>query len=307
MIKRILLWTATNVAVLVLLTAVISLLHLDRWLTAAGINYPLLLVFSLVVGFTGSFISLAMSKWMAKMAYNIQVIDSPQTEGEEWLVNTVRSLAARARIAMPEVGIYQSPEVNAFATGPSRSNALVAVSTGLLSQMDRREVEGVLGHEITHVSNGDMVTMTLLQGVLNTFVVFFSRIIGVAIDSFLNRGQEERRGVGLGFFIGMFLSEIVLGLLASFIVAWFSRQREFRADAGSARIAGRDAMISALRELQSLAEGAPVVDERSASLSAFKINGKTGGLLSLLATHPPLEERIAALQRLPENALQERR
>ncbi len=302
MIKRILLLTVTNVAVLVLLTAVISVLHLDRWLTAAGINYPLLLVFSLVVGFAGSFVSLAISKWMAKMAYSIQVIDSPQTEGEEWLVNTVRELASRARIAMPEVGIYQSPEVNAFATGPSRSNSLVAVSTGLLSRMDRRQIEGVLGHEITHVSNGDMVTMTLLQGVVNTFVVFLSRIIGVAIDSFLSRGEEERRGVGMGFYIGMFLSEIVLGLLASFIVAWYSRQREFRADAGSARIAGRDAMLSALHGLQALTEGGTVIDERSASLNSFKINGKPGGFLSLLASHPPLEERISALERLPEAA-----
>ncbi|VVM08447.1 heat shock protein HtpX [Methylacidimicrobium cyclopophantes] len=303
MIKRILLLTVTNVAVLVLLTAVISVLHLDRWLTAAGINYPLLLVFSLVVGFTGSFLSLAISKWMAKMAYNIQVIDSPQTEGEEWLVNTVRSLAARARIAMPEVGIYESPEVNAFATGPSRSNALVAVSSGLLSQINRRQIEGVLGHEITHISNGDMVTMTLLQGVVNTFVVFLSRIIGVLFDSFLSRGDEERRGVGMGFYVGMFLSEIALGLLASFIVAWYSRQREFRADAGSARIAGKDAMLSALRGLQSLTEGGSVIDDgRSASLSAFKIHGKPGGFLSLLASHPPLEERIAALERLPEAA-----
>jgi heat shock protein HtpX len=298
MMKRIFLLTVTNVAVLVLLTAVISLLHLDRWLTAAGINYPLLLVFSLVVGFTGSFISLAISKWMAKMAYQIQIIDSPQTEGEEWLLNTVRSLAARARIAMPEVGIYQSPEVNAFATGPSRSNALVAVSSGLLSQMNRRQIEGVLGHELTHVSNGDMVTMTLLQGVVNTFVVFLSRIIGVAVDSFLNRGSDERRGVGMGFFIGMFLSEIVLGILASFIVAWYSRQREFRADAGSAQIAGPDAMLSALRGLQALSEGGPVIDERSASLNTLKINGKPSGFLSLLASHPPLEERIAALERL---------
>ncbi|CAB4244213.1 membrane-associated Zn-dependent endopeptidase; self-cleaved [Methylacidimicrobium sp. AP8] len=302
MIKRILLLTLTNVAVLVLLTAVISVLHLDRWLTAAGINYPLLLAFSLVVGFLGSFVSLAISKWMAKAAYDIQVIDSPQTEGEEWLVNTVRELAARARIAMPEVGIYESPEVNAFATGPSRSNALVAVSTGLLSQMDRRQIAGVLGHEITHIANGDMVTMALLQGVVNTFVVFLSRIIGFAIDSFLNRGEDERRGVGIGFYFGMFLSEIVLGLLASLIVAWYSRQREFRADAGSARIAGRGAMLSALRGLQALTEGEPVLDERSASLSAFKINGRAGGFLALLATHPPLEERIAALERLPETA-----
>ncbi|TFE68077.1 zinc metalloprotease HtpX [Methylacidiphilum sp. Yel] len=300
MFKRVFLLILTNIAVIVLLTFFISIFHLDRWLNAYGIDYRALFLFSLVVGFTGSFISLAISKWMAKMAYNIQVIQQPSNEAERWLLETVSELANRANIPMPEVGIYESPEVNAFATGPSRSNALVAVSTGILAQMNKKQIAGVLGHEITHISNGDMVTMTLLQGVVNTFVVFLSRIIGFFIDRLFSR-NDERESIGIGFYMGMFISEIVLGLLASFIVAWYSRMREFRADAGGAHLAGKEAMLSALKKLKQIMEGeSAFIDERSPALNAFKINGRPGGILALLATHPPLEERIKALENLPE-------
>lgn len=300
MFKRIFLLTLTNIAVIFLLTLFISLLHLDRWLNAYGIDYQTLFLFSMVVGFTGSFISLAISKWMAKMAYNIHVIQEPSNEAERWLVETVAELAKRANIPMPEVGIYESPEVNAFATGPSRSNALVAVSTGILSQMNKKQIAGVLAHEITHINNGDMVTMTLLQGVVNTFVVFLSRIIGFFVDRLFSR-NEERESIGIGFYLGMFISEIVLGLLASIIVAWYSRMREFRADAGGAHLAGKEAMISALKKLKQIMEGeSAFIDERSPALNAFKINGRPGGILALLATHPPLDERIKALERIPD-------
>ncbi|KIE59113.1 protease HtpX [Methylacidiphilum kamchatkense Kam1] len=300
MFKRVFLLILTNIAVIVLLTLFISIFHLDRWLTAYGIDYWSLFLFSLVVGFTGSFISLAISKWMAKMAYNIQVIQQPSNEAERWLLETVRELANRANIPMPEVGIYESPEVNAFATGPSRSNALVAVSTGILEHMNKKQIAGVLGHEITHISNGDMVTMTLLQGVVNTFVVFLSRIIGFFIDRLFSR-NDERESIGIGFYMGMFISEIVLGLLASFIVAWYSRMREFRADAGGAHLAGKEAMLSALKKLKQIMEGeSAFIDERAPALNTFKINGRPGGILALLATHPPLEERIKALENLPE-------
>jgi heat shock protein HtpX len=295
--KRIVLFVATNLAVLLLLTVVTRLLGVDHWLTARGMNYSMLLAFSAVIGFSGSFISLAISKWMAKVTHQIHVIHSPQSQGEVWLVEKVREQAGKAGIAMPEVGIYESPEANAFATGPSRNNALVAVSTGLLQQMRPREVEGVLAHEVSHVANGDMVTMTLLQGTLNTFVVFLSRVLGFALDQALRRSDDDnRRGPGMGFFLGSMICQVVLGLLASLIVMAYSRRREFRADAMGAQLEGRDAMLGGLRRLKQITESGGVIDDRSAALSAFKINHPTG-VMRLLMSHPPLEERIAALQK----------
>ena len=250
-----------------------------------------LLVFSAVVGFSGSLISLAMSKWIAKMSTGAHVIDTPRNAAESWLLNTVHRQADAAGIRQPEVAIYDSPDVNAFATGPTRNNALVAVSTGLLSQLSEREVEAVLGHEVSHVANGDMVTLTLLQGVVNTFVIFLSRVVGFVVDRVLLRNE---RGTGPGFFLASFVAQILLGILASMIVMWFSRQREFRADAGGAKLAGRDSMIRALRGPAALdAAGAP-----AGSDARVRHLGRPRGRLGrLFMSHPPLEERIAALQR----------
>jgi heat shock protein HtpX len=294
--KRVVLFVATNIAVLLLLTVVTRLLGVDQWLTSRGLNYGMLLAFSAVFGFAGSFLSLAISKWVAKAAYQIHVIRSPQSQAEAWLVGKVREQAEKAGITMPEVGIYESPEANAFATGPSRNNALLAVSTGLLQQMRPREVEGVLAHEVSHVANGDMVTMTLLQGTLNTFVVFLSRVLGFALDQALRRGDDERRGPGMGYFLGSMVCQVILGIFASMIVMAYSRRREFRADAMGAELEGRDAMISGLRRLKQITESGGVIDNRSASLAAFKINHPTG-MMRLFMSHPPLDERIAALER----------
>ena len=296
--KRIVLFVLTNLAVVVVLSIVLSLLGVDRWITSRGINYQMLLVFSLVIGFGGSFFSLAISKWIAKHAYGIEVIHEPRTESEAWLVNEIQGLAEKAGVAVPEVGIYDSPEANAFATGPSRNSALVAVSSGLIGTMNTRQLQGVLAHEMSHVANGDMVTMTLLQGTLNTFVIFFSRVLGFALDQFLRRGDDnDRRGVGMGYYLGYFVCQIVLGLLASLIVNAYSRGREFRADAMGARLEGKDAMIGALQRLKQITEGGGVIDDRSPAISAFKINHPTGWM-RLFASHPPLEERIAALESL---------
>ncbi|HEY8967167.1 MAG TPA: protease HtpX [Candidatus Methylacidiphilales bacterium] len=297
MFKRIGLFLLTNLAIIVVMTVVINLFGLNRWLEHNHIQYGTLFGLSLVIGFTGSFISLAISKWMAKMAYDIQVIENPQDETEEWLVETVRRQAAKVGVAMPEVGIYDSPEVNAFATGPSRGNALVAVSSGLLRIMTREEVEGVLAHEMTHVSNGDMVTMTLLQGVLNTFVVFLSYIIGFAVDNAMKSDRDRDRGPGLGFMIGQFISQICLGILASLVVLAFSRWREYRADAGAARIEGKESMIAALERLKRITESDFVIDDRSPALASFKINGKPS-TTSIWADHPSLDDRIEALRKL---------
>jgi heat shock protein HtpX len=280
---------------LFLITIITNLLGVDRWLTAQGINYTMLLIFSAVVGFAGSFISLAISKWMAIHAFNIRLIKQPSNQTEEWLVEKVREQTQRARIGMPDVGIYESPEVNAFATGASRNHALVAVSTGLLRQMERREVEGVLAHEVSHITNGDMVTMTLLQGVLNTFVVFLSRVVGFAVDQFMRRGESNRGGIGIGYYLGSMVCQIVLGLLATLIVMAYSRRREFKADAMAARLEGKDTMIAALRRLKQVTQQGAVIDNRAPSMNAFKINNKVG---HFFASHPPLEERIAALERL---------
>jgi heat shock protein HtpX len=286
--KRIFLFVLTNLAVMVVLGVVASLLGVNRFLTANGLNLSALLGFSLIMGFGGAIISLLMSKPMAKWSTGAQVITSPQNQDEAWIVDTVRRLSEKAGIGMPEVAIYEG-EPNAFATGAFRDSALVAVSTGLLQGMTREEVEAVLGHEIAHIANGDMVTLTLIQGVLNTFVVFLSRVVGYLVDSALRKNDEENTGPGMGYYITSIVLDIVLGFLASMIVAWFSRQREFRADAGSAQLLGRkQPMVNALGRLGQMQAGA-----LPSSVAAM---GITGDLGKLFASHPPLEERIAALQ-----------
>ncbi len=285
--KRIVLLLATNIAVLLVLSVVVSVLGVDRWLMAEGIDYGSLLAFSAVFGFGGAFISLLMSKTIAKWSVGARVIDGSEGTTQYWLVQTVRKLAEHAGIGMPEVAVYEGP-ANAFATGAFRDAALVAVSSGLLESMSREEIEAVLGHEITHVSNGDMVTLTLIQGVLNTFVFFLSRVVGFIVDKAVFRTE---RGVGPGFYITMIVSQIVFGILASMIVAWFSRRREFRADAGSAGLLGSPRpMIAALTRLGGLQTGG-LPD----SVKAFGIDSRSG-VFQLFATHPPIEERIAALQ-----------
>ncbi len=287
--KRVVLFIVTNLAVVLVLSIVLRLLGLDTAMSAqTGMNTGSLLVFSAVVGFTGAIISLLMSKPMAKWSTGARVIDQPANEAEAWMVETVRRLSAKAGIGMPEVAIYDGAP-NAFATGAFKNSALVAVSTGLLQSMNKEEVEAVLGHEIGHVANGDMVTLTLIQGVVNTFVVFFARIIGSIVDKAVFRTE---RGNGPGYFITVIVAQIVLGILASMIVAWFSRRREFRADAASAQFLGTPSpMVNALRRLGGLEPG--VLPQ---SMSGFGITDK-GGIMSLFATHPPIEERIAALQR----------
>jgi heat shock protein HtpX len=290
--KRIVLFLATNLAVVLVLTVVLNLLGVGRAVSAEGINVGALAVFSLVVGFTGSIISLLMSKPMAKWSTGARVIDQPANSTELWLVNTVRQLADRAGIGMPEVAVYDG-EPNAFATGAFKNSALVAVSTGLLQGMNRDEVEAVLGHEVAHIANGDMVTLTLIQGVVNTFVVFLARVVGFFVDKVLLRGNDDR-GPGIGYTVTVFVCEIAFGLVASIIVAWFSRQREFRADAGSANLLGSAVpMQHALARLGGLEPGA-----LPSSMSASGISGSGGGWGALFSTHPPMEERIAALQAL---------
>ena len=286
---RIFLFLATNIAIMVVISIVFSLLGLSGTLDAQGIGLDLnsLLVMSAVIGMTGSFISLAMSKWSAKRAMGVHVIDQPQNQTERWLLDIVAKQAQLAGIGMPEVGIFQTPEANAFATGMNKNSALVAVSTGLLQNMNADEVEAVVGHEMTHVSNGDMVTMALMQGVVNTFVFFFASIIGHVVDRVVFRTE---RGYGPAFFITRIVAQIALGFLASMLVMWFSRYREFKADAGGAKLAGREKMIAALRALQ---RGHDAQD-LPGQLAAFGING--GGMSRLFMSHPPLEERIAALQ-----------
>src|SRR5690349_17287011 len=289
--KRIVLFLATNLAILLVLSLVAHVLGLDRYLAVRGASTQGLLIWAALFGFGGAFISLAISKWMAKQAMGVQVIEQPRTSTEAWLVDTVRRQAQAVGIGMPEVGIFDSPEPNAFATGPNRNNALVAVSTGLLQRMNQNEVEAVLGHEISHVANGDMVTLTLIQGVLNTFVIFLSRIIGNIVDRTLFRSEDGR---GPAYFISVIVSELVLGILASIIVAWFSRYREFRADRGGAQLAGRNNMVAALERLKSAHEPLP------AQLAAFGISSGEGprGIQRLFMSHPPLNERIAALNSL---------
>jgi len=291
--KRIFLLIVTNIAVMVLLTLVVHALGLDQYIRRQGYNVGGLLAFAAVFGFGGAFISLALSKWTAKRLMGVQVIDQPRSAAESWLFNTVKQHADRAGISMPEVGIFDSPEMNAFATGARRNNALVAVSTGLLNGMQQQEAEAVLGHEITHVANGDMVTLTLIQGVVNTFVIFLARVIGNFVDRAVFRNENGR---GIAYIATVIVAEIVLGLFASMIVMWFSRRREFRADAGGAQLAGTGNMIGALQRLKIEQErrqpqGLP------AQMAAFGISaGVPHGFKRLFMSHPPLDERIAALQ-----------
>ena len=290
--KRVFLFIATNLAIILLLSVILRILGVDSILDEQGVNLNVnaLLVFSAVFGMGGSFISLAISKWIAKRLTGAHVIDRPQNDSEAWLVNTVKHHANVAGIGMPEVAIYDSPDPNAFATGARRNNALVAVSTGLLNRMKAEEVDAVLAHEVSHIANGDMVTLALLQGVVNTFVIFLARVIGHVIDRVVFKTE---RGYGIGYFITVIVAQLVLGVLASVIVFWFSRRREFRADAGGARLAGREKMIAALESLRRSSE--PVqLPER---MAAFGISGgQLGGLMRLFMTHPPLEERIVALK-----------
>lgn len=290
--KRIFLFLATNLAVMLLLNVVLSLLGVRSILAANGsdLNVNALLVLAAVFGMGGAFISLAISKWMAKRAMGVQVIDKPGNSAEAWLVNTVQRLARQAGIGMPEVGVFQSPEMNAFATGMTRNSSLVAVSTGLLQKMSQDEVEAVLGHEISHIANGDMVTLTLIQGVVNTFVIFLARVIGHVIDRAVLKNE---RGYGIGYYATVFALEMVLGLFASMIVMWFSRYREFRADAGGARLASAGKMIGALQRLQTAHESSQLPQQ----MQAFGINGGlSSGFRSLFMSHPPLEKRIEALR-----------
>ncbi|HET7061937.1 MAG TPA: protease HtpX [Nitrosospira sp.] len=291
--KRIFLFVLTNLAILLMLSITLRLLGIDRILNAEGTGLDLnsLLVMAAVIGFGGSFISLAMSKWSAKNMTGAVVIEQPSDPTERWLVETVRRNAERVGIGMPEVAIYDSPDLNAFATGMNRNDALVAVSTGLLHNMSKDEVEGVLAHEISHVANGDMVTLALIQGVLNTFVIFLSRMIGHLVDRVVFKTEREH---GPAFMIVTLVAQLVLGVLASMIVMWFSRQREFRADAGGAQLAGRNKMIAALERLKQWHEPTQLPDR----LAAFGIRGQ-GGIAELFMSHPPLDVRIAALRAMP--------
>jgi heat shock protein HtpX len=289
--KRIFLFILTNLAVVFVINITLRLLGVDRWLDqSGGINFNALLVLSAVIGFAGSLVSLAMSKWSAKRMVGAQTIVNPIDPTERWLVETVRKHAQAAGIGMPEVAIYDAPDVNAFATGWNRNDALVAVSTGLLRNMSKDEIEAVLGHEISHVANGDMVTLALIQGVVNTFVIFFAKLFGFFVDRVLLK-NDERNGPGIGAFVAEIAAQLVLGVLASIIVMWFSRQREFRADAGGASLAGRGKMIAALERLKINQEQATLPEK----IAAFGISGGHG-LMKLLMTHPPLEERIAVLR-----------
>ena len=290
---RIFLFVTTNLAILFILNISLRVLGVDRMLETqgGGINLTALLIISAVIGMGGSFISLAISKWMAKRSTGARVIKRPGNRTERWLLDTVARQARQAGIGMPEVAIYDAPEINAFATGMSRNNALVAVSTGLLANMSADESEAVLGHEISHVANGDMVTLTLIQGVVNTFVILLSRVVGHLVDRVVFRNA---RGYGFGYFITVIIAQVVLSVLASIIVMWFSRQREYRADVGGAKLAGRDKMIAALRRLRS---GYGEEPRLPSEMSAFGISGRVGtGFAHLFRSHPPLDDRIAALE-----------
>jgi heat shock protein HtpX len=287
--KRIFLFMATNIAIMVTLMIVLSLLGFTGYLTATGIDYAALMVFSLVWGFGGAAISLLMSRWMAKTAMGVQLVNGSTGHADlDWLHQTVASLVRKANLPMPEVGIYDSPEVNAFATGPSKRSSLVAVSSGLMRSMKREEIEGVLAHEVSHIQNGDMVTMTLVQGVVNAFSIFFSRVIANIV-----RQLVDERISGLVFFVTTIIFDIVFSMLGMIVVAWFSRAREFRADAGASVLSSRNNMIAALQRLQA---NQALVDTSQPQLATMKINGAKG-FMALISTHPPLEERIAALQR----------
>ena len=285
---RILLFLATNIAIVIVVSLLVSVFGLDRALQQQGLNLQALLFMSAIIGMTGSFINLVVSKWTAKWMMGVYVIEHPQDQTEQWLISVVERQARQVGIDMPEVGIFNTPEPNAFATGMNKNNALVAVSSGLLNTMNADEVEAVIGHEMSHVANGDMVTMTLLQGVLNTFVYFFAYIIGYTVDKVVFKSE---RGDGFAFYAVRFIAQMALGFLAMMVVMWFSRYREFKADAGGANLAGRHKMTSALQALQRASEPQPLPGQ----LAAFGINSG-GGIMRLFMSHPPLEERIAALQ-----------
>ncbi|NMG49200.1 protease HtpX [Azoarcus communis] len=288
--KRIALFLMTNLAIVLVLGIVANLLGVNRFMSANGLNFGALLGFAAIMGFGGAFISLLMSKMIAKWSTGAQVIEQPRNATEQWLVDSVARLSKAAGIPMPEVAIYEG-EPNAFATGPSKRNSLVAVSTGLLQSMSREEAEAVLAHEVAHVANGDMVTLTLIQGVVNTFVVFLSRVVGYLVDSFLRRNDQESSGPGIGYFVTTIVCDILFGVLASIIVAWFSRQREFRADAGAAQLMGSaQPMVGALRRLGGMQAG-----ELPNNVATAGINGRPGWM-ALFSSHPPIEQRIAALQ-----------
>jgi heat shock protein HtpX len=290
--KRVVLFVLTNLAILVVLGTTASVLGVGRFISSGGLDLGSLLAFAALFGMGGAFLSLAISKWVAKMSTGAQVIERPRNQAEAWLLETVRAQAQRAGIKMPEVAIYDSPDVNAFATGPSRNNSLVAVSTGLLNSMSRQEAEAVLAHEVSHVANGDMVTLTLIQGVVNTFVIAIAKIVGYAVDRALSsNNNEEYQGPGVAYWVTSIAAELLLGILASMIVMWFSRQREFRADAGGAALAGRGNMISALERLRTIHAPAQLPSQ----VAALGINSGSG-VMRLFMSHPPLEERIAALR-----------
>lgn len=291
--KRIVLFLATNIAIMVVLGITVHVLGLNQFMAGGQLNLTMLLAFSAVLGFGGSFISLLISKKVAKWSTGAQVIETPRNPTEQWLVQTVERFARKANIAMPEVAIYEGAP-NAFATGPSKNNSLVAVSTGLLQSMSREEAEAVLAHEVAHVANGDMVTLTLIQGVVNTFVFFLARVVGFLVDQFLRKDDSESNGTGMGYFITVIVMEITLGILASIIVMYFSRQREFRADSGAAWLMGsKQPMISALKRLGGVQAG-----ELPSNMAASGISGK-GGVMALFSSHPPIEQRIEALVQQP--------
>ena len=288
---RIVLFLATNLAVILVASITLSILGVGSYTGAQGLHLGNLMAFCLVFGMVGSIISLLISKWMAKKTMGVQIIEQPQNEGEQWLLDTVQELSGKAGIGMPEVGIFGSGQPNAFATGWNRNEALVAVSTGLLQRMNKEEVKAVLGHEIGHVANGDMVTLALIQGVVNAFVMFFARIIGDFVDRMLAGDEEEYTGPGIAFYVTSFIAEIILGILASTIVAWFSRRREFRADEAGAELVSPAAMISALARLK---ETYDEPSEMNGEMVAFGISG--GKMAAMFASHPPLDDRIEALR-----------
>lgn len=296
MFKRVFLFLLTNIAVIAVAMLTLNLLGVGSYMQGQNLDLYNLFMFALVLGFAGSFVSLAMSKFMAKMSTGAQVIEQPRSQDERWLVETVHRFADKAGIGHPEVAIYDSPEPNAFATGMSKNNALVAVSTGLLHNMRRNEVEAVLGHEVAHIANGDMITMALMQGVLNTFVIFFAKIVAYVVDRVVLKNEEE--GHSWTFIIVDMVAQILLGILASMVTMWFSRKREFHADNGGAYLAGKQNMIAALRRLQTMHPGA-LPDE----MAAFGISSGGSKLGALFMSHPPLEDRIAALEATPDNRL----
>lgn len=295
MIKRIMLFLLTNLAILIIISVILSIFNVQPYLTKYGLDYRSLLIFAAIIGFTGAFISLFISKWMAIHTYGVQIIKTPETQAEQWLISTIRQLSEKVGIGMPDVGIYNSPDPNAFATGWNRNKAIVAISSGLLQSMDKDEIEGVLGHEISHIANGDMVTLTLIQGVLNTFVIFFARIAAFFVTQLLRRGEGGNSG-GFIYYGVALIFELLFGILATIIVMWFSRRREFRADKGSALLYGKEKMIDSLRALQRTIDKTPQ-DNRAPAFNAFKISEKSAWF-SLFSSHPPLEKRIEALNQM---------